>query len=453
MIESGLEFSKVSTGVADVFLRLQEDEPHTLYYHLAEPTIEAEVQDEAQSEAQLEASISLSRTAVSQTLTFCLMALDSKPRSQEWRNRALETSSKAVIDFEEVLRQIPEEDKALTPPSSVYQARSSSFVRSPIKLRPRKPQQARNSCRSAEATLDEDPQGSSGTFDEPSDVDTPSKPKAHVRRSDPRQMQSIESSDVLEESSSRHQQYCTHACLSGLVRNRPLDEACPNFNSHCTYGDGICHTLDQKSLAEHMTLQLAENPENGCEPLGLQGARGALFKLHLKLHGYTFVAKGTVMAFEAQLKHEGSVYQYLDEVQGELIPVYLGNISLVRPYFLDIGVRIIHMLLMSWGGEQAQKDTMLAIGQDLNAETIKAITKIRSYGVEHHDVRSANVLWSAETRNVMLIDFERSEILKRLSVLQETSPNRQQKTIRSDVKVSGWSISDGTLASPGKSFE
>jgi hypothetical protein len=93
--------------------------------------------------------------------------------------------------------------------------------------------------------------------------------------------------------------------------------------------------------------QLAEDPENGCEPLGKQGARGALFRLTLDWYGYTFVAKGTVTAFEVKLKHEGLVYEHLDKIQGELIPVYLGNISLVHPYFLDFGVRIVHMLLMS----------------------------------------------------------------------------------------------------------
>jgi hypothetical protein len=95
-----------------------------------------------------------------------------------------------------------------------------------------------------------------------------------------------------------------------------------------------------------MLRQLAENPDNGCEPLGKQGARGALFRLTLESYGYTFVAKGTVTAFKAKLKHEGLVYRHSDEVQGELIPVYLGNISLVRPYFLDVRVRIVHMLLM-----------------------------------------------------------------------------------------------------------
>ena len=96
-----------------------------------------------------------------------------------------------------------------------------------------------------------------------------------------------------------------------------------------------------------MLGQLTENPNNGCEPLGKQGAYSALFRLTLESYRYTFVVKGTIMAFKGKLKHKGLVYQHLDEVQGELIPVYLGNISLVRPYFLDFGVRIVHMLLMS----------------------------------------------------------------------------------------------------------
>ena len=95
-----------------------------------------------------------------------------------------------------------------------------------------------------------------------------------------------------------------------------------------------------------MLQQLAENPD-GCEPLGEQGACGALFRLTLELYGYTFSAKGTMTAFTAKLKHEGLVYQHLDKVQEELIPAYLGNISLVRHCFPDFGVRIVHLLLMS----------------------------------------------------------------------------------------------------------
>lgn len=132
--------------------------------------------------------------------------------------------------------------------------------------------------------------------------------------------------------------------------------------------------------------QLTENSDNGCEPLGKQGACGTLFKLTLELYGYTFVGKGTVTAFEARLKHEGLVYQHLGEAQGEFVLVYLGNIFLVRPYFLDFGVRIVYMLFMSWAGEQARKDLVSSLGRDIIEETTVAVTKLWYHGVEHRDV-------------------------------------------------------------------
>jgi hypothetical protein len=56
--------------------------------------------------------------------------------------------------------------------------------------------------------------------------------------------------------------------------------------------------------------------------------------------------------------------------------------------------------------------------------------------VEHRDVRPPNVLWNPEIRNVVLVDFERS---------QETSRNRKRKHFHC--------LSDGTLINPGKCFD
>jgi len=44
------------------------------------------------------------------------------------------------------------------------------------------------------------------------------------------------------------------------------------------------------------------------------------------------------------MMHKGRMYDRLKSIQGKLIPIYLGNIDLDRPW-LDLGVRIIHMLL------------------------------------------------------------------------------------------------------------
>lgn len=85
------------------------------------------------------------------------MALDSKPCSQKWRNNALQTAYRAVIDHEAILRQIPAKEKTLTSPPLVYHARIHPFKRSPIMLRPRNSRKARNSCGSADIIVHEDP--------------------------------------------------------------------------------------------------------------------------------------------------------------------------------------------------------------------------------------------------------------------------------------------------------
>jgi hypothetical protein len=87
------------------------------------------------------------------------------------------------------------------------------------------------------------------------------------------------------------------------------------------------------------------------------------------------------------------------------------------------------MLLMSWAGEQARKDLWLAMGQDLAAETKGAVAKMLNCGVEHRDVRPPN----SEGQKVILVDFERSEILKQMPILQEISPNRKRKHLYTDV--------------------
>jgi hypothetical protein len=213
------------------------------------------------------------------------------------------------------------------------------------------PRKARRSCGSVDIKVYEDPQSPSDSSDESSDVETPSKPRICTAQSGIRQSSGSINTSQASESDVRQRQYCTQACLLGLVQRLPLDEACSNVSAHRAWGLDSHHMLDRKTLARLMLCQLALNPDNGFEPLGKQGACSALFKLTLESYRYTFVAKGTVTAFKEDLKHEGLVYRHLSEVQGELIPVYLGNISLVRPYFLDVGVRIVHMLLMSWAGE------------------------------------------------------------------------------------------------------
>jgi hypothetical protein len=59
----------------------------------------------------------------------------------------------------------------------------------------------------------------------------------------------------------------------------------------------------------------------------------------------------------------------------------------------------------------------------VDKEINHAVTKLRHYRVEHSDVRPPNVPWNSEGENIMLVDFQRSKILKRVPPLQDISLN------------------------------
>jgi hypothetical protein len=90
-----------------------------------------------------------------------------------------------------------------------------------------------------------------------------------------------------------------------------------------------------------------------------------------------------------------------------VVPVSLGNIGLIEPY-VDLGVEIVHMLLMSWGGEVAESSDVL----DLEGEIRRSVDKISGKGVEHNDVREPNIPWNAGQGWATLIDLERSRLLR-----------------------------------------
>lgn len=402
MILMGVEYGYITTGEAFVFLHIREDDATTLYYHLSVPVTDiAEAIEDRYAE-----------TAIGQVLSFSLMASESKQRSSSWRDKAKSKLSTWVIDFEEILRKIPESDRKPATPVSAYKARINPNPRTtPVRTRAKDPKKAtaqRSRCDSADTDsyIDED---------DSEDLDTPSRSAGRVlnmhypgKNLDKAKGKSIDRHDSTGGNDKGNRQYCTQNCLLGMVRGLRLDEKCPNVTLHRRGGNH--HQIGLKKFTELVQEQLIRNLDDDCEPLGLQGARGALFKLALTSHGYTFVGKGTVKHYIPALLHEGRVYDQLKDVQGTTIPVYLGSIDLSRGFYLYLDVDIIHMLLLSYGGEMVNSSTN-------REEMERTETEIRRLGVDQGDVRWANMLWNEEKKRVMLIDFERATYL-----VDETRP-------------------------------
>ncbi|KAG6092899.1 hypothetical protein E4U31_007023 [Claviceps sp. LM219 group G6] len=219
--------------------------------------------------------------------------------------------------------------------------------------------------------------------------------------------------------------YCSQKCLLGLMQREFLDPDCPNVTLHCQGEVGEAGSLKRHPVdhAEWLLLlqeQFKKSIDVGITYQGVVGARGALFKVTLLAYGYTFVSKGTVAGHIQHLEHEARVYERLKPIQGRYVPVFLGTIDLRtmdKDYWIYFETYVVHMMFFSWGGilfhvHRAGMDQLETL-HDVPwvDEGVRALKAVHNEGVLHCDVRWGNVLFNSETKGIMVIDFERAELL------------------------------------------
>ncbi|KJZ69884.1 hypothetical protein HIM_10717 [Hirsutella minnesotensis 3608] len=329
MIEGGLEYSLLTTGEAIVFLKIDWDEPETLFYHLAVPSAEVAAQTK---DAHL-------CTAVAQYLAFTLLAIDGLGKrfhGQDERDQATKKLNKWEVSFELTYRSIPAEDRSFLSDSSPgYQPPTYGNVdRSPIRrrLNPRRGQGHADagippSRRDDESeSADEEPN--------PRAPVTPTPAQRNARQANRRSERlAMRPRGGRVNNSGQRRQFCTQRCLLGLVRGHALDESCPNAALH-RQGETphkratLHHPVDHAQWLNLLRAQLQKSLDYGITPLDQSGARGVLFEVMLLAYGYTFVSKGTVRAFIPNLEHEAAVYRRLNDLQGVHVPVFLGAVDL-----------------------------------------------------------------------------------------------------------------------------
>ncbi|MCJ1449402.1 MAG: hypothetical protein MMC23_009922, partial [Stictis urceolatum] len=391
MIDFGLEYSFITTGEALVQLHVKKDDPTTLYYQLSIPKeVLLDTNDTA----------SISQTAVGQVMTMCLMAFQSSQRSHKWRRAAKKKLERHRTDYEAILRELPESERKQTPNVAYRGRKLPTAVRSPVVTRQRTQRAAANAGCSKDTPVPSD--------DSEDDPDTSSKSAGGSNSARDRSSRYKATSDTTRrqgrkdntKTQKRQQAYCTQACMLGILKAGTMDKNCPNVSWHpSTNGH---HELNAPKLVALIRQQLAADVDHGCEPLGLHGARGALFRISLKSHGYVLVAKGMLHSAFSYMLHEIEMYRYLEPLQGDYIPVCLGHFCLRHRFYLDLGVKIKYMMLMAWGGQMVENEKNYRIQVDTTVKTVQ------SYGVEQGDVRRPNLLWNKEKQQVMLIDFERA---------------------------------------------
>lgn len=380
MIDKCVRYGYVCTGEAYIFLRIPDD-PTTVYFSVNIPKKDYEVDVESR----------LQRTAVSQVFAFIQQALSEEPPSQAWVDDAKARLKRWKVEFVDVLATIPETERQ-SKEASEYRTREwrKGMRPSPIRLRSQCGEQVTHSTSRGHQ-------------------EGPSQGRNRTRIQD--------------------RAYCSHRCLLGLCRGLAIDRSCPNARKHLKHG--AKHMLKDVFL-RHVRHQLATDRGSAanCCPLFVHGSRGALLKVHLNVGGYTLVAKAMVHHDKTRLKHEAAVYDRLQRLQGRYVPVCCGTVELQMPYYYD-GVELKHILLLSWAGTslaqlRVQDEQFASIQPSCDKQIRQAYEAIEALQVLHQDAARRNMVYNDKTGQLMIIDFERSEIVQRPALL-ELSPNRKRK--------------------------
>ncbi|DAA75688.1 TPA_exp: Uncharacterized protein A8136_1410 [Trichophyton benhamiae CBS 112371] len=426
MIKAGVEYGYISTGEALIFLHFKTDEPGTVYYRLSVP--EADMNQEGEDND----TNRLRKTAVGQVLAFTLRAIRTTPHDQNWKDWAMSQLKVWVITEGDLYLPTSEEDEKQDeqPPTPYKPSKSTQMVirNTPVRTRSRS---SRSTCKPTSSQ-----QNSSGEDDEDdeSDHDSPSR---RPRRSanvmvliPPPQPPTSDSSYTGPVCRDGTRRYCTQKCLLGLLNGGLLDKACPNVKEHGTEVHQIDHSMFISLLLAQI-LQKIVSPWTqplGCESLHRHGARGALFEVILFKYGYTLIGKGFPPEFGKYLRNEQALYNQLRPVQGVHVPVCLGTIDVSkRPMFYDGIADIPHFLLLAHAGTEILK---CSVAKDkIISAASESLRAIHALGVLHHDVEPRNLFWSEEGENVLVIDFERAEILRsERAPLGRMSLNRKRKS-------------------------
>ena len=445
MIQEGLEYSYVTNGLALVLLRVPIEDPGTLYYHLCEPNSEVDPDDDQ--------SFLLPLTAIARVLCLCLMSFCSHVRDQQWRNEAQEQLPIWKSSFDDTRTPVSEDElpqntsgSKQTYPSpksttSEYLPLSSSSAESPTAKGRRVPTRSQSGCAPSN-TIHRDNYSDS---DSESESVQRKRGFSEVNSSPPVQRVVRQAGSGLRHipdgQNERHDtRFCTQRCLLGLQQGGVLDYDCPNVDHHKQGRDNGRHIINSTTLVQLVKQQLDDNIDCNCTPMGGYGASGAPFKVTCATYGYTVVGKGTTSCLWQELLREADVYGVLRQAQGSAVPVFLGTINMAKTYFLHGAGKIQHMLLMGWGGEPTSN---IEHHEELHHGVLISIEEIRSFGVVHLDLRPDNILWNAELRRALIIDFHCAKLdpglkrkqrrpLKRHSCGAEAQQPKRLRTI-SDV--------------------
>ncbi len=171
--------------------------------------------------------------------------------------------------------------------------------------------------------------------------------------------------------------YCTQGCLLGLIRGHILDTSCPNIQAHQKsvpyYNSNTSNGRYNRYPSHDGPPKSASSRSGGFGAAygstASEARKGWQWRIQVAwtvwlgwssvspwttlIWLYIRVAEGTVQPLVPVLRFEASMYKRMENIQGNAIPVYLGSVDLTSTFHLITGAAIVHLMLLSWGGEEA----------------------------------------------------------------------------------------------------
>lgn len=207
--------------------------------------------------------------------------------------------------------------------------------------------------------------------------------------------------------------YCTQQCLQSLIKAGEQDDReCPNYTEHARHASQKPTTV--KELRRCFWAQLAVKAKDlpsdydwGYCILPSAVGNAPMLKVRLDVSGHVFLAKGFAPSDLRKMHREAAFYSRLHRMQGIYVPICLGTMELQGDEVLkhdtwDGEVVIAGLLLLGWAGHGVDNWPRMGLSRtgeaaqsfvrDLTVEARKTLTGIHKMGVWHRDVALRNVL-------------------------------------------------------------
>ncbi|KAL2281232.1 hypothetical protein FJTKL_11677 [Diaporthe vaccinii] len=272
--------------------------------------------------------------------------------------------------------------------------------------------------------------------------------------------------------SARSHRYCSVACLQALQDINAPEAACPNQVEHARAG-----RLTTEQLCKRLVAQF-KDPSTRCygyEKFNilniLRDCNDTLIvKVCLLSHGYTFIAKTNPPKNRTSMYREVYVYDRLRHLQGSCVPVCLGAVELPEDVAVWHYVPYTGLLLLSWAGYDVGSWGRLGFGlsemssamrsldrnfsDTLSKTALEALSKIHKAGVIHGDVALRNVMLHDIVRrgqefhlSLQFIDFgcsrTRSDYRRRARHCQKRAAGDGKRAEKARATMAYWASSEG----------